>query len=232
MRVHTAIRVAVRAPPQVLLLLFASRLASRSWVSALESDLQHLSQAECLSELRGASIASWFAFFRNNPILSKRVVMKAAAATNWETQIEREQEREMTTYCLVCGEPCRDKQALAIHMFRGHGVRRYIRSFVHRSAFHDCLVCGLRLASRQRLIDHLAEKGPLCAHNYVLRYAPMTAQQTDEVDTASRSDVPRRQRLEGAHGVRYHGPYLPVLDMSGVQIRTRHPLGPHRRWAG
>ena len=138
----------------------------------------------------------------------------------------------MTILCLLCGEPCRDKQALSIHMFRGHCARRYIRSFVHASESHDCLVCGLRLASRQRLIDHLAEKGAICAHNYVLRYEPMSVEQTNALDVGSRSDFPRRQRLEGAHGVRYHGPYLPVFDLSGMQIRTRHPLGPNRRWTG
>ena len=232
MRVQTAIRVAVRAPLQVLLLLYAARESTRSWLRALEHDLLHLSQATCLSELRGASISKWFAFFRANPVVARSVIVKAAVTTNWVTQIEREQELVMTTYCLLCGEPCRDKQALSIHMFRGHGARRYIRSFVHGSDFHDCLVCGLRLASRQRLVGHLAEKGPLCAHNYVLRYEPMSAEQTSELDVASRSDFSRRRRLEGAHGIRYYGPYLPVVDLAGVEIRSRHPLGPNRRWAG
>ena len=88
MRVQTAIRVAERAPMQVLLLLFESRSCSRSWIRALESDLLHLSQAACLSELRGAPIASWFIFFRANPVMAKRVVLKAVKATNWVTQIE------------------------------------------------------------------------------------------------------------------------------------------------
>ena len=66
MRVHVAIRVAERAPLQVLILLFAARSASRSWVSALECDLEHLAQASCLAEFKGAPLARWFTFFRSS----------------------------------------------------------------------------------------------------------------------------------------------------------------------
>ena len=49
MRVQTAIRVATKAPFQLLALLFVGRLASRSWIKALEADLSHIALADCLS---------------------------------------------------------------------------------------------------------------------------------------------------------------------------------------
>ena len=229
MRVQTAIRVATKAPVQLLALLFAGRLASRSWIKALEADLSHIALADCLSEFRGAPLSIWFGFFRTYPFQSKRVVIRAVAATNWVTPAEAATEVENSTYCTVCGDPARDRQSLAVHMLRAHGTRRYIRSFVEGLA---CLVCGMTFVSRQRLVDHLAEKSQVCAHSYSLHYEPLEPQRICELDLAARTEHSRRCRIGGAHGLRIHGPFLPVYSLDGDMIRTRHPLGPHRRWHG
>ena len=128
LRVQTAIRVAERAPVQLLVLLHASRHAERSWIRALAADLSHISRASCLEELRGAPVSKWFAFFRTNPSLARRVVLKAVVATNWQTVEEREAMRETTTYCTFCGVPVLGRQALSVHVFRAHGLRRPICS--------------------------------------------------------------------------------------------------------
>ena len=155
---------------------------------------------------------------------------KAVAATNWTTPAEQAIERVQNTYCLEYGAPATDRQALAVHMCRAHGVRRFIRAYVDGI---DCLVCGVRFASRQRLIDNLSEKFRICVHNYALRYEPLPPEQVQALDLAGRQEYPRRQRLEGAHGVRYFGPYLPVRNLNGEFITGgRHPLGPNRRWTG
>ena len=163
------------------------------------------------------------------PILARKVVLKAAWATNWSSAADQEADRDTTTYCTLCGTPAADRQALSVHLFRAHGLRRHIRSYVGGL---DCLVCGLRFASRQRLIDHLAEKSQVCMHNYFLRYHPLPPDQVRAAEEAAKSDFPRRARLEGAHGVRVHGPFLLVVDLHGEEIRSRHPLGPNRRWSG
>ena len=225
-----AIRVAHKAPRSVLALLFEVCGASRSWLSALEGDLTHLAQAPCLREFAGKPLRDWFQFFRSYPLKSKHVIAKAAAATNWTTPADQAIERANVIYCLECGEPAPDRQALAVHMCRAHGIRRFIRSYVEGV---DCLVCGVRFASRQRLFDHLSDKSRVCLHNYVLRYAPLPVEQVQALDLAGRCEHPRHQRLEGAHGVRYYGPYLPVRDLTGDFITGhRHPLGPNRRWTG
>ena len=229
MRLHVAIRLATRAPDEVLALLFAARGARRSWLKALEADFLHVSHASCLSELRGKSVADWFAFFRSDPRLARKVVTKAISHTNWITAEEQDAERDFTTYCAVCGAPALDKQALAVHMCRAHGVKRLIRTYVDNL---DCLVCGLRCASRQRLVDHLAEKSLTCSHNYLLRYEPFPADVVRELDIRAREEISRRCRLEGAHGMRIHGPFLPVYALDGSLITSRLPLGPHRRWHG
>ena len=229
MRVQTAIRVATKAPLQVLLLIFEARESRRSWLRALELDLEHLSRAPVLHYFAGASIAKWFQFFRDFPKQAKQAVMKAIRITNWVTQEEREAERVSTTYCVLCGVEALDRQALSVHCFRAHGVRRFIRSYVEGL---DCLVCGLRFASRQRLVDHLSEKSPVCSHNYILRYSPLPPEQVQHMDVDARSEPSRRLRLEGAHGVRIHGPFLQVINLEGESIRSRHPLGPNRRWSG
>ena len=137
--------------------------------------------------------------------------------------------RETTTYCMLCGKTAVDKQALSVHVFRAHKLRRAIRSYVEGL---DCLVCGLRFQSRQRLVDHLAEKSQVCSHNYLRRYDPLPPDWVAELDLAGRAEHSRRTRLEGAHGVRVHGPFLPVYDLHGDLITSRHPLGPDRRWQG
>ena len=229
LRVNAAIRLAKQAPTQVLLLLYEARTSPRSWLRALEADLVHLSSASCLSELAGAPLSAWFALFRKHPVQAKQVVLKATLATNWVSTTEREHDREFTTYCTLCGEPASDRQALSVHMCRAHGVRRFVRSYVEGLT---CLVCGLQFASRQRIIDHLAEKSAVCMHNYLLRYEPLPVEQVQALDLSGRTQYSRRQRLPGAHGVRIHGPFLLVYDLDGRPIRTRHPLGDNRRWNG
>ena len=229
MRLHLAIRLAARSPPEVLALLFSARASARSWLRALELDLEHISIASGLAELRGKPLCEWFAFFRSSPHMARKVVSKAIAETNWVSTVEQDAERESTTYCLICGDPALDRQSLAVHMCRAHGVKRYIRAYVTGL---DCLVCGLRCVSRQRLIDHLSEKSPICSHNYVLRYDPLPDEEVHRIDVGARQDFSRRRRVEGAHGTRIHGPFLPVFSLDGSQIMSRHPLGPNRRWIG
>ena len=81
-------------------------------------------------------------------------------------------------------------------------------------------------------MDHLAEKSKVCAHNYFLRFEPLEPQRVRELDLAACAESSRRCRVGGAHGLHIHGPFLPVYTLDGDMIRTRHPLGPHRRWQG
>ena len=229
LRAQVAVRVATRAPWPVLLLLFAVRDASRSWLRVLADDLAHLAKAPCLAEMADAPLSRWFQFFRSFPVQAKQALVKAAGSTNWLSTQEIDREIVFTTYCFECGAAAQDRQALSIHLFRSHGVRRWIRAYVEGTT---CLICGLMFASRQRLIDHLAEKGQICLHNYVLRYSPLSPDRVQQLDADGRSEFSRRRRLEGAHGVRHHGPFLQNFTIAGEPITTRHPLGPNRRWSG
>ena len=205
LRVQVAIRVASQAPWPVLLLLFETRSSQRSWLAALSADLAHFARAACLAEFVNAPLAKWFIFFRDFPIQAKKVVVKAAGETNWMSVEEQERERTYHTYCLECGTWAQGKQSLSIHMLRSHGVRRAIRSYVEGTT---CLVCGVMFASRQRLIDHIAEQpNQLCMHNYILRYPTLEPEVVRKLDVEGRSEFSRRRRLEGAHGVRIHGPF-------------------------
>ena len=171
MRSNLAIRIANQAPPQILvLLLFAARASSRSWLRALEADFDHLATSSVLSEFVGKPVAAWFAFFREHAGQAKKVVLKAVCNSNWISVVERVHIREFSTYCTLCGEAAVDRQALSVHMCRAHGVRRFVWAYVDGLT---CLVCGLMFASHQRLIEnHIAEKSAVCMHNYFLRYKP------------------------------------------------------------
>ena len=174
----------------------------------------------------------WFALFRSDPKAAKKMLMKAMHDTevNCLEHDEREANREATTYCLECGVEAASKQALAMHMYRTHHTKRGIRSCVETTT---CLACGLMAASRQRLVDHLSEKSDVCAYNYYRRYLPLNADDVKTLDEGARNGDPsRRLRLDGAHGVRMHGPYLPVYSTGGIRISSRHPLGPSKRWQG
>ena len=174
-------------------------------------------------------MAKWFEMFRANPDLAKQLVAKAVAEVNQPDVEEEAVVKEFTTYCTECGEPQHDLQGLAVHMARAHHIKRAIRAYLSGS---DCLVCGIRFASRQRLVDHVAEKSPICAFNYRRRYQPLPPDEVEALDLQGRAHFARRLRVEGAHGIRVHGPFLLVFGLDGVPITTRHPLGPNRRWNG
>ena len=118
MRLQLAVRLAVRASPQLLVLLFWAREAQKSWIKALESDLVLLGTAPCCAELRGARLAQWFQLFRAHPAEAKRMVVKAVRQLNEPTAEEEEVLRPFTMHCYECGEPQHDRQALEVHLVR------------------------------------------------------------------------------------------------------------------
>ena len=122
------------------------------------------------------------------------MVVKAVGQINEPTVAEAAALRPCTAHCYECGEPQQDRQALAVHLVRAHGIKRHLRAYV---VGLDCLVCGVRFASRQRLVDHLSEKSPVCGLNYRIRYRPLAAEEVARLDVEARPEFSRRRRLDG-----------------------------------
>ena len=219
MRLQLAIRLAERAQSQLLVLLFWAKGAQRSWIKALESDFALISTAPCCAELRDASVAQWFRLFRSHPVDAKRMVMKAVGQVNEPTIEEAAALRPCTVHCYECGESQLDRQALAVHLVRAHGIKRPLRAYVIGL---DCLVCGVRFVSRQRLVDHLSEKSPVCGLNYRIRYRPLAAEEVERLDVEARSEFSRRRRLDGGPWCQDPWPF-PASGRSG---RGGHSLAP------
>ena len=66
------------------------------------------------------------------------MVVKAVRQLNQPTVEEEEVLKPFTTHCYECGEPQHDRQALAVHLVRAHGIKRSLRAY---AVGLDCLVC-------------------------------------------------------------------------------------------
>ena len=62
--------------------------------------------------------------------------------------------------CPTCGDGLAEYQPFAVHMAHAHRKRRVARMYAMDSGL--CTVCLQIFSSRARLVDHLAEKNPIC----------------------------------------------------------------------
>ena len=133
--------------------------------------------------------------------------------------------------CLHCAKILPNRQALAIHSFKTHGIKAIHRQYLNTT---HCTVCLTEFWSRERAVCHLQKSG-VCMANLQMRHfnsPPFSIEQSSYLDAIEL----KRNRLLHAKGMRRHfvqnrciqlnGPLWPIIYASEDDAISAHPLGP------
>ena len=226
-RLRLSIRLALRAPIELLVLIFAARSDAKSSYKALADDIAWM---ELCTPLAHFTVQSWFAFARAEPTAARRVVRKACDSKPARSLTIAESKPRICSISVRatchCGKSFASATALGAHKTRMHG-------YVQPAAYYageDCIChcCLLQFGCRHHLVQHLAAKSPLCLLNTLLRCPPLSVEEEAAIRRRSAgvqlSDAPATYRL--------HGPTWAVVDLSGSTVHGLSRLHPAGRGRG
>ena len=98
--------------------------------------------------------------------------------------------------CPICGQLLQTKQALGVHSFRVHGVRRIARRYLDTSV---CPCCLIQYHSIERLVLHVHCKSPVCLQ-YVTSRLPLLEERVLAAIDANTKETSRKLvSCEGKH---------------------------------
>ena len=218
--------MALKAPIELLVLVFAARKNSKSWHAALEDDLKWMGLCSPQAQF---TVSEWFCFARNDPSSARRTVRKVCdsiAARSLTLGEVRPNVRAISVRATCqCGKSFQSAFALDVHRARVHGYRQPAHFFAGEDM--TCHCCLLQFGCRQHLVKHLAIKSPLCLLNTLLRFPPLSRESECDLKTESAevkcNDAPAAFRI--------NGPTWPVIDLKGDILHGLsrfHPAGSGR----
>jgi hypothetical protein len=230
------LRILQNANQFLIGLVFSARNGKRAWLKSVTLDLAWLASVDLMCEVPVFkasvhwSVQQWALSFRDNPKLAKRRIKELCSlphANILDGVTAKVSQFSLGAWpCYECGDCLKSRQALAVHSFRKHGLRKAGRFFVERDAV--CQACLLMFPTRRRCVEHINEKSPSCLNFLSKYFLPLTAEQVCALDDEDRvcEREARRSGISRARGVgtcvRLFGP---TIMSSGV----RHPIGPCRR---
>ena len=193
-RVRLFSRLVRRCNVHVWALLCIGATAQRSWIRALHRDLSALTEVcEEWKPYHGATLSTWWTACAVAP---RRFVDRVAASLQRQENSTRESWQPGLSndpaaappcagrvVCPVCSIARSTHQALQVHMFKQHNIKRALRWFVDTPW---CPCCLLYLHTRQRLISHLAEKGDRC-RDFVLKLPMVSAEQHEALELEAKA---------------------------------------------
>ena len=115
--------------------------------------------------------------------------------------------------CPICQKSLNPNQALAVHSFRVHQIRKPVRRHIYHTL---CCACLLELHTRDRVLAHIV-RSPAC-HAFQLEHiVAMSAEEADALDAQALVVLNRHKKLHGSSRAftnnmkcyRYIGP-LPI----------------------
>ena len=239
-RIMCFIRLCKRGSPYLLKVLHSASAARGSWVSSIVLDLDWL--AVCSPELRmqpKTPFPEWCKLVQVDHGVVRRALLSAVARFGHCALPPRSSSRTvagslMVWSCEVCGNSFPTRQAMQVHRNRQHWLLSEIRWYLRGT---QCEVCALECHTRYHIIEHVAQKSPICRSNYVLRGRRLEPEEVLALDVAETERVrlcrqqsrnPRRLQVPA---YRLGFPSLPVLREDGTWVPgdSGHPLGPNRR---
>jgi len=239
-RILLLIRVCAKAPAYTIATIMIAAQAKTSWLFSASMDIDWACvHYEPLASNAAWTITMWMDAFCCEPQKYKRLFSDACRSTaanvvaSWATTATLSPLANHWL-CDQCEKACATKQALSVHRWRKHGMKRYERLLVSTTF---CEICLLEFHSRQRLLNHVAEKSDICRQCYHLLGPKLTLEQANEMDAyeAAHSQankakgLPRHQAKELCF--RLQGPLHPVVAPFTVhETGCHHPLGIGRRW--
>ena len=121
-RLRLSIRLALKAPIELLVLVYAARKDTKSWYSALEDDLKWMGVCTPQAQF---TVQEWFCHARTNPSAARRIVRKACdsqAARSLTLMEAKPRVRSISARATChCGKSFASATALGAHKTRMHG---------------------------------------------------------------------------------------------------------------
>ena len=134
--------------------------------------------------------------------------------------------------CKVCNKACKSFQACSVHEYLAHGIKCVERLYVDGT---QCQICLKEFWSRERHLNHIRYRRPVCKENLLLRppcHSNVEADRLDETDKElHRSLLAKGARRHTAtrRCVQASGPLLPIVA-DPENISVHHPLGKGHRY--
>ena len=217
-----------------------------SWLTALERDLHWFSTCSGkLAEFRGLPLSAWTEFLTGKRSVVRRTLVAAAVE---QTQIAVAQARLASSTvpagaapasyasspclnrlslacftCSQCGDTFNEYQPLAVHMANKHGTKRAARLYAR--ADRTCTSCLLVFSTRARLVDHLAEKNPVCMLTAAWHTTPLSVDEAAHLDRRAAL----LEKTTAASGRRFSFSPTPVSQALGPLQRLIVPPNSSRQ---
>ena len=250
-RLRTAARLAMRSGPgclQLLTVLFLAKGARRSWLKALEDDLEwlalHSSLFSELASMNDTRVAAYFQMCRESPRAIAAATVKAVNAPAVIKAAVHDVERQSvvgssivvddtdTFQCDVCGYECAEYTQLQMHAAAAHGE---VSEMSRKISDEFCPCCLLVFTSREAVLGHLGKS--LICHRNVQRLPVLSDDDVralvDEGRTKRQANVKsgvHKQFVEKI-AVRMLGPYcVKNFDGSHHVTSNGHPLSTNHPW--
>jgi len=228
-RLSLFLRILRKSPPQIKELILAQdeRKFKSGWVQSLRSDIVWLSQAEFFDACQGYDLAAWIGFVSGNlktAVSKVRVFCKSPYAnivTQWATSPSLKA-LSSPIECEQCGQILKSLQSHALHMSSKHGVKNKFRKYVDGPI---CRVCLVNFWSRERCLNHVRYRSPVCRANNIWRGPVLSDEEANSLD---QSECTENKRLYAA-GKRRHQAALPCIRVCGplLPILTEHSSAHH-----
>jgi hypothetical protein len=226
-RLRLSIRLALRAPIELLVLIYAARSDCKSWYAALSDDIAWMALCTPAAKF---TVQSWFAFAQAEPTAARRVVRKACDSQPARSLTLAESRPRVCSISVRatchCGKSFASATALGAHKTRMHGYVQPAAYYAGEDAICHC--CLLQFGCRHHLVQHLAAKSPLCLLNTLLRCPPLSV----EEEAAIRSRAAGVQHRDAPAAFRLHGPTWAVVDLRGDTLHGLSRLHPAGRGRG
>ena len=189
----------------------------QSWLKSIFADLKRLQQSNVFAELSGRPVVDVLRFLVSSPHESKKCLIKALSETSlnsrmsWATaRVHREIAGPMHA-CSFCVKEFASSQAMAVHCFKEHGIRRSVARYV-RTGFCEC--CLQYFETRARVIEHLC-KSRRCSSFYLEVQTEVGEAEMQQSCEQYRVDVGKLR----AQGYRYHKAKCPAWRLQGPLLK-------------
>ena len=201
---------------QLKSILYAAQCNPRSWLATISIELEFLSlHCKAFTSLRRAPLSEWIRLAVEYPhqmTTSLKKSISELSLLHYQTYegVADVVDLEDAHTCSLCGDLWPTKQSLAAHMWKAHGETHEIRRFIHMGET-SCMVCLIDVHSREKLVRHYAERSEICRINVMMRFEPMTEEETYDCDCHGRRTEISRRKAKGPEAIRRRGPVLPVI---------------------
>ena len=236
-RLRMSIRIILRAPFEVIALIYAARKDPKSWFAAFTSDLKWMALCDPDASF---TLLQWCRYVRANPKRARTLVRNicdASAARSLTIGEKLPALRELNGVCSChCGRMFASKAALDGHRASFHLELSTVQWFADPS--NVCLSCLVCFSNRSGLCSHLTYGTGVCLLNTLIRMPPLSddviraALKHERISAVARERAGLGTNLVDTPAHRLKGPLWQHIDFDGTFISVksnRHPFGPQKR---